>query len=223
MNRSGRCRTVIVFLTAIAVGAGVNLITVVPTSLRMRKSLGLKREGPNLVVKLSFSPNRVEENMFDTNGDGTPDQWSVYIRDGEPWKCDYLLDDVNFDGTPDVWTVGIGEHHTAYKLFDDDSDGRPDRLGVTIGDFSDRQSWYNYQDLDLDGKFDKMYKMYDKPRKNGSDRYERLVCSGYVLLNDCWTRILVERKSVPTEAWMRSADGTATRLVFERGSWRVAP
>jgi hypothetical protein len=209
----GTRRILKVLLLVVAASAVVGVLSSIVTAhLVTKRVLGIVKEGPNMLLEVRESPNRVHERQFDSNGDGKPDHWSVYIRDGKPWKCDYLLDDLNFDGTPDVWVVSIGDHHTGYKLFDDDDDAKPDRLGAVFGDFSDRESWYNYQDLNLDGRFDKMYQM------RGGE-----VSEGFILMNQRWVPRQPDEKRPAYEATILTSEGKETNVVFRDSDWVPAP
>ena len=179
---------------------------------RTRERLGLTTDALNVIFKSPLSPSKVREGAFDTNGDYKLDQWSVQIREGERWRCDYFLDDLDFDGTPDVWRVGVGDLQAVLGLGDDDNDAKPDSLGVTIADFSHKSTSYNYQDLNLDGILDAM------TQRQGEVDLER-----HVLLDGAWLRTstVPTRTSDLREARIVRADGSEAHVVFDGGKWQV--
>lgn len=184
---------------------------------RTRERLGIIADAPNEIFKSPLSPNKVWEIALDTNGDHKPDRWGVHIWEDESWRCDYFLDDLDFDGTPDVWKVGIGDFQAGFKLFDDDNDAKPDRLSVSVWDFSDKKAMYNYQDLNLDGIFD------TTSRRTVSKTHGRTFWGRLVLLDGAW----VATSTLPTdENYLREAriireDGSEDKVIFDGGKWQI--
>ncbi len=184
---------------------------------RTRERLGLMKEGLNVIFKSPLSPNKVNECAFDTNGDRELDEWVVQIREGEEWRCDYFLNDLDFDGTPDTWKVGIGEVQAGLYLIDDDNDAKPDRLSVMIADFSDRNSQYHYQDLNLNGIIDTMSK------RTVGKTHGRTLWGRYVLMDSRWvgTSTLPWEKDYLREARIIREDGSEDKVVFDGGKWQI--
>jgi hypothetical protein len=166
------------------------------------------------ILDLVFKPPRaslsnVRELALDTDLDGQPDLLEVMVRDSESYRCTYLLADADHDGTPEKFS-SLMASRVACALFDDDKNGEFDRQVVGMHDLTDKNSRHQYQDLDLDGRFDIMV-----------ERYHGKTVAVHLLMKQKLIRALPGRTHDWREAWIEEADGTEVKVVFEDGEWRV--
>jgi len=150
----------------------------------------------------------VSESAIDTDGDGQPDLWEVNIETFRPYPCSHTLKDSNGDGKADVLTVVTA--HITCKMFDDDKDGEFDRQIVEIADVSNENSRYEYQDLDLDGRFDVMV------QKEGDQ-----TIATHLFMKESLLKAQTVASYDPREAWILEADGRQRMVVFENGGWKL--
>jgi hypothetical protein len=150
----------------------------------------------------------VSESALDTDGDGQPDLWEVSIETFRPYRCSHTLKDSNGDGKADVLTVVTA--HITCKMFDDNKDDEFDRQIVEIADVSNENSRYEYQDLDLDGRFDVMV------QKEGD---QTLVT--HLFMKESLLKAQAVAVYDPREAWILEPDGSQRMVVFENGGWKL--
>lgn len=178
---------------------------------------GLSRVDTGRLLKCPMTQNNVTEGAFDTNGDGKDDFWTVTIRGGTDFECEYHAFDTNLDGIPDTMAVRLSSHKMGYATFDDDGDGIPDRVSVTLGNHSDPSSWYDYEDLDLDGRIDCMSKVHE------SSGDAENTTESYVLLDNAWRRddgFASRSAKELRKAWITEGQRKVA-VVFANGRWEV--
>ena len=150
----------------------------------------------------------VSESVLDTDGDGRPDVWEVNVERFQPYRCSHTLKDSNDDGKADVLTVVMA--HITCKVFDDNKDGGFDRQSVQITDVSDENSHYEYQDLDLDGRFDVML------QKDGDQ-----TVATHLFMKESLLKAQTVASYDPREAWILEPDGRQRMVVFGNGGWKL--
>lgn len=164
--------------------------------------------------------NRVEEYVVDTNGDGNIDTWSMVARNGEEFALSYVLKDTNRDGSPDSLRVNIGRNRsTGYVLRDDDDDGIPDLHSAMLTNLKnpDSKTWFNYYDIDMDGRIDMMVSM-EKPE-------DPTPVDNWVFSDFRWVPVIAEMGGNFTDGlYIHGTDGEPAHIVFdrERGAWALA-
>ncbi len=174
-------------------------------------------DGVEESIQPTWSFNSVYEYKNDLNDDGQIDRWGVWIRRGERFELNYRIDDTDLDGNPDMVVVMLPHVAPAgYTLRDDDGDGAADFQISQLSNLKAKEAkqWYNYYDIDKDGRVDMMV-LLEKPDAPTP-------VENYVLMDSRWIYVDAEKGGNFTDGLYIFEDDDESvhvKFDFDKGVW----